>query len=103
MRDSGHEVLIAEDGQEGLDLLRQHPADLVVTDLAMPNMTGLELYDALHADPGLAALPVVFLTASTQKVLLTEAQMRAPVAILMKPFSPAELRSRLEEILSKQA
>jgi CheY-like chemotaxis protein len=102
MRDSGHEILIAEDGREGLELLRNNRADLLVTDLAMPHMTGLELYDAVKADPELAKLRVVFLTASTQKSLLADAETRAPVAILMKPFSPAQLRAKLEEILATE-
>ena len=48
MRTSTHRVLIAEDGKQGLDLIENNSPDLVVTDLAMPVMDGLQLYDALH-------------------------------------------------------
>ncbi|MEI8131274.1 MAG: chemotaxis protein CheW [Leptolinea sp.] len=60
----GYRVLSAEDGQAGLNLLRQHSADvrLVVTDIEMPVMNGLELTRAIKADPALAHLPVIALT-----------------------------------------
>ena len=100
MRESGHEVLLAEDGVAGLALVRAERPDLLVTDLAMPGLDGLQLHDAIRADPELSALPIVFLTASTQRDLMTNARQRTALAILIKPFSPAELRARLEELLA---
>ena len=64
LEESGYRVLAAEDGQLGLALLRQHAAEvqLVVTDIEMPNMNGLELTRAIKANPELAHLPVIALT-----------------------------------------
>jgi len=60
----GYRVLAAEDGQAGLDLLRQHvdEVSLVVTDIEMPNMNGLELTRSIRADSTLAHLPIIALT-----------------------------------------
>lgn len=99
MRGTGHDVAIAEDGEAGLRLLRSSRPDLLVTDLAMPGLNGLELHDAVRADPELHDLPIVFLTASNHS-LLGEASERAPLAILAKPFSPHELLLRLEELMA---
>ena len=100
MRTTQHEVFLAEDGDTGLELARKHRPHLVVTDLAMPRMSGLELHDALKADPELAAIKVAFLTASTQRNLVIQAQERSPQAILFKPFSPASLRDEVELLLA---
>jgi DNA-binding response OmpR family regulator len=100
MRDSGHRVRLAEDGESGLALIRAERPDLLVTDLAMPRLDGLQLHDAIRADPALSALPIVFLTASNHHALMATARERFPLAILTKPFSPAELRARLEELLA---
>jgi CheY-like chemotaxis protein len=99
MRSTDHRVLIAADGREGLDLIRAEMPALIVTDLAMPVMDGIELYDALQREPELAAIPVVFLTASTQRGLITAARERRPTAIINKPFSPSQLREELETLL----
>ena len=64
LEEAGYRVLAGEDGQAALNLLRQHSAEvkLVVTDIEMPNMTGLEFTRAIKADPSLAHLPVIALT-----------------------------------------
>ena len=102
MRDSGHEVFFADDGAAGLEMARSVQPDLLVTDLAMPNVNGLELYDAIRADPTLGGLPIAFLTASTQRNLVVEAKARSPIAILAKPFSPAGLRADLDRLLASR-
>ena len=103
MRESGHEVFFADDGATGLRSARSLKPDLLVTDLAMPNVNGLELYDAIRADPVLGGLPIAFLTASTQRNLVVQAQARSPIAILTKPFSPAGLRADLDRILASRS
>ena len=100
MRKTGHEVLMAADGEEGLDAVRTEKPDLVVTDLSMPGMNGIELFDHIRADPDLAETPVAFLTASTQRSLIHSARMRPSRAILTKPFSPSQLRAQIEAILA---
>jgi DNA-binding response OmpR family regulator len=99
MRRTIHHVLMAENGRIGLELAQEHKPDLVVTDLSMPEMNGIELFDRLRADPQLAEIPVAFLTASTQRSLINSAKNRVSRAILTKPFSPSQLRAQIEAIL----
>jgi two-component system, chemotaxis family, sensor kinase CheA len=63
-REAGYEVLVAEDGMQGLELLQQHPetVDLVLTDIEMPKMDGFELTRRVREDPRFAKLPVVAVT-----------------------------------------
>ena len=98
MRDCDYRILIAEDGQEGLQLSRSEKPDLVVTDLAMPNMNGVQLFDALRLEPDLKSIPVIFLTALTGTDLIGLAQARPVHSIIAKPFSPGELRAQIAAV-----
>ncbi|MGI8477030.1 MAG: response regulator [Thermomicrobiales bacterium] len=91
LRPTGHEVLVAGDGVEGLRLIDESRPDLVLTDLAMPRLGGLDLVDALKARPGLAAIPVVLVTASVQRAQLDEAYRHGIDGHLEKPFSARDL------------
>jgi len=63
-RDAGYTVLVAEDGQAGLETLQQHPSevDLIITDIEMPRMNGFEFTTRLRADARFRQLPVIAVT-----------------------------------------
>ncbi len=94
----GHDVLLAEDGQAALDLAAAHQVDVLVTDLAMPRVTGWELIPAIRA--WLPGLPVVVMTGylppGGRSVLAAHAP--APLAILKKPFEISELIAALDRV-----
>jgi CheY-like chemotaxis protein len=92
MRGTGHTILLAEDGAAGLALIRERKPDLVVADLAMPNVDGLELYRVLRSEPASASIKIIFLTASTHQGLIRQAKTLPVNGLLTKPFSPHELR-----------
>lgn len=108
------EVLVAEDGQKGLDLLKQERPDLVCTDIEMPNMTGLELLEAVGElkDRGELpdAFPVVVLsgTMHENEPNVRKARMLGAADVLAKPEGKAsttqinakELEKRLLNLLS---
>jgi CheY-like chemotaxis protein len=98
-RGSEHEVLVASDGVEGLEVARARRPDLVVSDLAMPGLDGIELLKAIKADPELRSIPVVMISASTERHRLEGALDLGATAYFVKPFSPSELRASLERIL----
>ena len=98
MRSSDNRILFAENGQEGLQLSRSENPDLVVTDLAMPILNGVQLFDRLTLEPGLKSVPVIFLTALTGTDLISQARARAAHSIIAKPFSPIELRARIAAV-----
>lgn len=62
LESEGYEVLTAENGKEALDMLQQNKVDIVISDIEMPVMTGIELVRAIRADEGLRHLPVIALT-----------------------------------------
>ena len=102
MRGAPHRVLVAENGRSGLEMIRAERPQLVVTDLAMPDLDGTQLFDQLRDDPELARIPVVFLSASSQRNLLEAARNRPARAFLSKPFSPAALRQLVDGLLGQE-
>jgi len=99
MRGSGHEVHMAADGAEGLALIRKVQPDLVFSDVSMPNLDGYQLGDALKDSPETAKIPVIFVTASVQRAQIQEAALHGGAGVLPKPFTMAELRKRVAELL----
>lgn len=99
LRDSGHELHVASDGEEGLTMIRTVKPDLVFSDVSMPKLDGFQLGDALKASPDTAAIPVVFVTASVQRAQIAEAEAHGAAGVLPKPFTMAELRARVAEFL----
>jgi CheY-like chemotaxis protein len=97
LRTTMHEVHVADDGKRGLDLIaRVHP-DVVFSDVAMPEMDGFELADAMRARPDLAHIPIVFMTASLQRDQIDECFRHGAAGHLAKPFTMAELRARVAQ------
>jgi CheY-like chemotaxis protein len=97
LRSTTHEVHVAENGRQGLDLIAKVRPDVVFSDVAMPEMDGFELADALRARPDLAHIPIVFMTASVQREQIDECFRHGAAGHLAKPFTMAELRVRVAQ------
>jgi CheY-like chemotaxis protein len=97
LRATTHDVHIAEDGKQGLDLIDKVRPDVVFSDVAMPEMDGFELADAMHARADLAHIPIVFMTASAQREQIEECFRHGAAGHLAKPFTMAELRTRVAQ------
>ena len=97
---AGHEVRVANNGEEALKLARVDTPDLVLMDVRMPKMTGYEACKAMKADPKLQNVPVVFLSAKGQEVEVQAGLDVGAVDYILKPFSPDELTQRVTEILT---
>jgi CheY-like chemotaxis protein len=97
LRGTPHEVVMARDGAEGLRMARENPPVVVFSDVAMPVMSGFELADAMRADPGLAHIPIIFITASLQRSEVDEALRRGGARVIGKPFTIAQLRELVTE------
>jgi len=102
LRNAGYDVLTAFDGQEALGILQSRGADLVVTDLQMPNMTGIGLARAMSSDPRLAAIPVMMLTARGHLLREGEADSANIARVVHKPFSPRALLAEIEALLGER-
>jgi CheY-like chemotaxis protein len=99
LRESGHELLLAANGVLGFELIERERPDAILTDVTMPRMSGLELADAVRARPDLAHIPILFLSASAQRVQLEEGYRHGATAYVTKPFRAADLRAALTWIL----
>ena len=99
LRRAGHTVVETADGAEALKAVREHRPDVIVTDVDMPRMTGLELSAAIRADPDLKHTPVLVVSGSIE-LHDTRAAEAGVTAVLGKPFAPAELLHHLDELLA---
>lgn len=97
----GHRVLVEHDGESGLASLRSDGADLVVLDWMMPRMTGIEVCVAIRADPTIAATPIILLTARAQEADVQRGFAAGADDYLVKPFSPRELASRVDALITR--
>jgi two-component system response regulator MtrA len=100
---SGYDVICAGDGEDGLAAVRAHAPDLVLVDWMMPRLTGVEMCARMRADPAIAAIPVVLLTARADDVAARSGWDAGIDEYITKPFSPRELAARVEAILSRSA
>ena len=88
-----YEVVLAESGERALDLLRNEKIDLVLLDIAMPEMNGIETFERMKDYP--VKVPVIFLTASGHEDDVMSAIRLGAVNYLKKPFQPKELLKRV--------
>ncbi|MBK9444186.1 MAG: response regulator [Comamonadaceae bacterium] len=87
----GFKVIEASDGQSGLDLARRKTPDLIVLDLMMPGLDGLQVCQQLKASPGLQAIPIVLLSSSDDSDDIEACLQHGAQSYLMKPFRPTML------------
>ena len=88
----GFQVVEAVDGNDGIAKLKEH-ADvaLVISDVNMPNMNGLEMVEAIKGNPAHAALPIVMLTTEGSTELIERAKKAGAKGWLVKPFKPEQI------------
>lgn len=95
----GYEVLEAADGGEALAMVAAERPDLVLLDVMMPVMTGYDALKRLKADPETADIPIVMLSAKSQRTEIAEGLRNGAVDYICKPFTPKDLVQRIGEIL----
>jgi two-component system chemotaxis response regulator CheY len=96
---AGFSILEARDGVEGLALAAQHlDLSLVVLDVNMPVMNGLDMLDRLKQDPKTAPIPVLLLTTEAQESLIERAQRAGAKGWLIKPVKPEILQKAASKI-----
>ena len=101
---AGYEVLGAESGAEGLELLEKEDVDLVLLDLMMPEMDGWEVYQRLKANERTRDIPVIIVTAKAQRIdRVLGLYIVGADDYITKPFSPRDLLNSIEQVLAKHA
>ena len=100
---AGYEVLGAENGATGLEILEEEDVDLILLDLMMPGMDGWEVYQRLKANERTRDIPVIIVTAKAQRIDRVLGLYIVGVDdYITKPFSPKELLKSVENILAKE-
>jgi DNA-binding response OmpR family regulator len=100
---SGYEVVSVRDGAQALAAVRARRPDLVVLDISMPEVDGLEVLRRLRADAETSELPVLLLSAQAQEADVRRGFVTGASAYVKKPFSPRELAERVDELLGSSA
>jgi len=100
--DDRYAVVEAADGEAALELAKTHVPDAIVSDVMMPVMDGLELVQALRADPETDFVPVLLLTARAAVEDTVEGLGSGADDYLSKPFAPSELRARVDALIASR-
>ena len=95
----GFVVRTATDGVEGLDVARAEQPDVIVSDVMMPRMNGLELCKGLKDDPATASIPVILLSAKAQATDIRAGIDSGADDYVTKPFEPLDLVDRVNKLL----
>ncbi len=99
---AGYQTQIVRDGHQALQLLRREVPDLLVLDLMLPGMDGLEVCRRLRAEPATRALPIIMVTAKGEETDKVVGLEMGADDYLVKPFSPRELVARLRAVLRRR-
>jgi DNA-binding response OmpR family regulator len=99
---SGYTVLRARDGEEALRVALEAKPDLAVLDVMMPKLDGFELTRKLRAEEATSRMPIILLTARAQDADVQAGFDAGADDYLRKPFSPQELRARVQAILGRR-
>ncbi len=98
-----NDVTEADDGNTALPLLKGGNFDFLITDWTMPGMPGLDLLKAVRGDAKLAKLPVLMLTAEAKREQIIEAAQAGVSGYVIKPFTAATLKEKIDKILASKA
>ncbi|MHC4975294.1 MAG: response regulator [Planctomycetota bacterium] len=101
LSNAGYDVLTAGDGEEGLDIARERTPDLIITDLQMPYLTGVELCHKLQEHHTTASIPVLVLTARGYSLAPEDIEGTTIRGMISKPFSPREILEQVQEALNE--
>jgi len=99
LRSAGHETLEAADGAIALQVLQSRPVDLVITDVNMPNMNGIELTRQLRSLPTFGRKPILLLTTESDPARKAEGRLAGATGWIVKPFSQEQLLAIISKLL----
>lgn len=92
-------VVTADDGAEGLEAAQRELPDVILLDVMMPRMDGMEVARRLRADDSTAAIPIVLLTAKAQSADIADGKETGADAYVTKPFDPIELLDTVKDLI----
>jgi two-component system, chemotaxis family, chemotaxis protein CheY len=99
LENEGYKVLIGVDGKDALKFLNNGPIDLIITDLHMPVMNGIEFIKSVRASTNHKGVPILFLTTESQTDKKMEAKEAGATGWIIKPFVPAKLLEAINKVI----
>jgi twitching motility two-component system response regulator PilH len=96
----GYQILVAKDGQEGVDMARQELPDLILMDVVMPVLNGFQATRLLKNDEATARIPVIMVTTKDQQTDINWGMRQGATEYMVKPVAPAELLSRIRALIN---
>lgn len=102
LRHGGHDVVPVADGAAAVEACTSQRPDLVILDVMMPGMSGLEAARALRQDTDMDGLPIIMLTARAQESDIEQGFEAGADDYVVKPFSPRELAARVDAVLARK-
>jgi len=101
LKQGGHDVVVTASGKEAVGVCRETPVDLVITDLAMPGMDGIELIRCLRGSH--SHLPILAMSGTFTGQFFKMAELMGAVGTLAKPFRQADLLAMIDKSLARRA
>jgi len=101
LKKEGFKVLKAENGEKGIEVAKEHKPDLVLLDVMMPKMDGLEAVEIMRKDNDLKRIPIIFLTARSDEKTEIEGLNRGGDDYITKPISTTKLVSRIKAVMRR--
>ena len=95
----GHQTLVAESGQAGIDMARAEHPDVIVLDLMMPAVNGHDVLDVLREDTATRDVPILVLTAVTMSREKERCLAEGATAVMTKPFDPRDVAEAVQALL----
>ena len=99
MEQQGYNVLVAENGEDALDVIYKYKPDLILLDIMLPRIDGYEVCEIVRLDPEYRNIKIIFLTAKGREVEIAKGLALGANAYVTKPFSNTELVAKVKELL----
>jgi DNA-binding response OmpR family regulator len=100
MKQQGYNVLVAENGEDALDVIYKYKPDLILLDIMLPRIDGYEVCEIVRLDPEYRDIKIIFLTAKGREVEIAKGLALGANAYITKPFSNTELITKVKELLN---
>jgi DNA-binding response OmpR family regulator len=100
MEQQGYSVLVAENGEDALDVIYKYKPDLILLDIMLPRIDGYEVCEIVRLNPEYRTTKIIFLTAKGREVEIAKGLALGANAYIVKPFSNTELIAKVKELLN---
>jgi DNA-binding response OmpR family regulator len=101
MEQQGYSVIVAENGEDALDIIHKYEPDLVLLDIMLPGIDGYEVCEIVRLNPKYRKIKIIFLTAKGREVEIAKGMSLGADAYITKPFSNAEVVEKVKTLLEE--